>query len=151
MYKALNKVKNTKEDFDIVVKITQLHNFDEYTNELRLTDNSGESWFALATKLKFPHLCAGQVIRVRSCNYDESSTQKNMLSLSHYSNIMSFLPGSKLAAQIGKAQSKGEAKTSTHANIITEPIGKLSNTPVTSLSDLFKEGRTVGTTFRVCL
>jgi len=155
MYKALNKIKGNKEDTDVVAKITQLHNFDEYTNELRLTDASGECWFTLATKLKFPHLRAGQVVRVRSCTPDESSQHKQMLSQSHFSNIMTFISGSRLAASVGKssASAKAEAasKNSNHAHVITEPAAKFSNMGFTSLSDLFKDGRCSGTTFRVCL
>jgi len=76
MYRTLNKVKGAREDFDVCAKITQIHEFDEYTNELRLTDSSGDSWFTLATKLKFPHLRSGQAVRIRSVTYDESSSNK---------------------------------------------------------------------------
>lgn len=57
--KALNAVKGASGDFDVVARITQLHEFDEYTNELCLRDASGDSWYTLATKLKFPHLRQG--------------------------------------------------------------------------------------------
>lgn len=51
-------------------------------------------------KLKFPHLRSGDVVRIRSATYDETSTQKKVLLLSHYSNIMTFVSSSKLAKEI---------------------------------------------------
>lgn len=43
-------------DFDVVAKILQVFELDEYTNELKLRDLSGETFYTLALKLKFPHL-----------------------------------------------------------------------------------------------
>jgi len=72
---------------------------DEYTNELRLRDSSNHSYYALALKLKFPHLKSGDVVRIRSAVVDETS-KKNVLVLSHYSNIMTFIASSKLAKDL---------------------------------------------------
>ncbi len=49
---------------------------DEYTNELRLRDQSGASWHTLALKLKFPGLRSGDVVRIRSATVDETSSKK---------------------------------------------------------------------------
>lgn len=38
MFVGLNKVQNEKADFDVLAKITNIHEMDEYTNELRLRD-----------------------------------------------------------------------------------------------------------------
>lgn len=54
----------------------------------------------MALKLKFPHLRSGDVVRIRSATYDETSTHKRVLLLSHYSNIMTFVSSSKLAKEI---------------------------------------------------
>lgn len=73
MFVPLNKVQSEKSDFDVLAKITHIHEMDEYTNELRLRDQSGQTWHTLALKLKFPHLRSGDVIRIRSATVDETS------------------------------------------------------------------------------
>jgi len=73
MIVALNKAQAQREDFDVVAKILQVFELDEYTNELKIKDQSGQTWFVLALKLKFPHLRTGQAVRIRSANYDETS------------------------------------------------------------------------------
>jgi len=70
---------------------------DEYTNELKLRDGSGDTYYTLALKLKFPHLKQGDVVRIRSATFDETSVNKKTLVLQHYSNIMTFLSSSKCA------------------------------------------------------
>lgn len=72
---------------------------DEYTNELKLKDQSGQTWYCLALKLKFPHLRQGEAVRIRSATYDETATKK-VINLSHYSNIMTFVSNSKLAKEV---------------------------------------------------
>ena len=101
MFVPLAKASAQKGDFDVVVKISQVFELDEYTNELRLKDASGAgAWNVLALKLKFPAVHAGDVVRIRSVTFDETSTQKKVLLLSHYSNILSFPAGSKLAKEV---------------------------------------------------
>lgn len=56
MFTPLNKAQAQKEDFDVVAKVLQIFEMDEYTNELKLKDLSGQTWYCLALKLKFPHL-----------------------------------------------------------------------------------------------
>jgi len=75
---------------------------DAYTNELKLKDSSNSVWYTLALKLKFPHLRTGQAVRIRSCTWDETSTNKQVLALSHYSNIMTFISSSRLASGLSK-------------------------------------------------
>lgn len=97
MYKALGAAKKQTGDFDVVAKIVGIHEMDAYTNELKLKDGSGSVWYTLALKLKFPQLRTGQAVRVRSCTADETSTNKQVLALSHYSNIMTMISSSRLA------------------------------------------------------
>merc|ERR1719331_1839794 len=104
MYKALNVAKKQSSDFDVVAKIIGMHEMDAYTNELKLKDGSGSVWYTLALKLKFPHLRVGAAVRVRSCSWDETSTNKQVLALSHFSNILTFIGSSRLAASVGKVQ-----------------------------------------------
>lgn len=155
--KALNNVKEVSGDFDVVARITQLHEFDEYTNELCLRDASGDSWYTLATKLKFPHLRQGQVVRVRSVQHDASSS-KQMLMQQHYSNIMTFIGGSKAAKGLANVRHAFQANAlkssgpSQHAVVLSQVNNKFSDMPFTSLRDLFHRDNTLsGTTFRVQL
>lgn len=41
MYVPLNKAGSSKGDFDVVAKILNVHELDEYTNELKIKDASG--------------------------------------------------------------------------------------------------------------
>jgi len=83
---------------------------DEYTNELKLKDQSGQVFYTLALKLKFPHLRQGEVVRIRSATYDDTATQKKVLLLSHYSNILTFVSSSKLAKEV-KSKVQDEKNT----------------------------------------
>jgi hypothetical protein len=88
---ALKKAADADGDFDVVAKVLQVFQLDEYTNELKLKDTSGATFYTLALRIKFPHLKEGCVVKVRSATYDETSTQKKVLVLQHYSNIMTFI------------------------------------------------------------
>lgn len=134
-----------------------VHDLDEYTNELKLADTTGDNWFALALKLKFPNVQAGQVVRIRSATYDETSTHKQVLALSHYSNILSFVSSSKLARTLGakvnddwkKEQAELAKDVPSHAIVLSEVDKKHAGLKHTSLNDLFHhEGSQAGNTFR---
>ncbi len=143
MFTALNKAAGQKGDFDVVAKVTQVFELDEYTNELRLRDLSSgnKAWNVLALKLKFPNVKSGEVVRIRSVTYDETSTQKQVLLLSHYSNILSFPSNSKAAkelrSKVGDEKVDKTAVNGVNATILTEVDKKHANLPVTSLQDLF--------------
>ena len=142
MFVPLNKASAQTGDFDVVAKISQVFELDEYTNELRLKDASGAgSWNVLALKLKFPSVRAGDVVRIRSVTYDETSTQKKVLLLSHYSNILAFPTGAKLAKEVrSKATDDKVDKasvTGASATVLTEVDKKYANLPFVSLQDLF--------------
>jgi len=141
-----SKVQSSKGDFDCLAKILHIHELDEYTNELRLKDASGQVWFTLALKLKFPLLKAGEVVRVRSATVDETSTLKKVLMLSHYSNILVFPHNSKLGKElrskivddkVDKAALK--QKVQYNAVTLTEVDKKHQHLPMTPLSDLFHQ------------
>lgn len=145
MVQPLNKAQNQHHDFDVVAKILQIFELDEYTNELKLKDQSGQVFYTLALKLKFPHLRQGDVVRIRSATYDETATQKKVLLLSHYSNILTFVSASKLAKEVKskvqdeKTQEKATLKQPVMMNavILTEVDKKHQDLPITSLDDLF--------------
>lgn len=96
-------------------------------------------------KLKFPHLRAGEVVRIRSATYDETSNQKKVLLLSHYSNIMTFVSSSKLAKEVktkvtdDRSVEKAALKqdVSLSAVVLTEVDKKHANLPTHTLQDLF--------------
>jgi len=150
MFVPLNKAQAHKGDFDVVAKILQVHELDEYTNELKLKDQSGTVFYTLALKLKFPHLRAGEAVRIRSATYDETSTQKKVLLLSHYSNIVTFVSPSKLAKEVkakvtdDRAVEKASLKqdVSLNAVVLTEVDKKHAGLPTHSLQDLFHNADT---------
>ena len=76
LYSPLKNASKATSDFDVVAKILNVFELDEFTNELKIADTTGDNWYVLALKLKFPNLRAGQVVRIRSATYDETSTHK---------------------------------------------------------------------------
>ena len=144
MFTGLSGAAKEKADFDVVAKITNIHEMDEYTNELRLRDGAGVSWYSLALKLKFPNIKSGDVVRIRSALVDETS-QKKVLILSHYSNIMTFISSSKLAKEIKnkvtdeKVPDRAHIKKGVSMNsvVLTEVDKKYAGVPNTALNELF--------------
>lgn len=154
MMVPLKNAKSQKSDFDVVAKIVGVHEMDAYTNELKLRDASGSTWYTLALRLKFPHLKAGQAVRVRSATWDETSANKQVLALSHYSNIMTFVSGSRLAGNVAKVQDDVAADKAELAKdvpsvavTISDIDRKWANLQSTSLEELFG-GKLSGDTFR---
>ena len=154
MYVALKSAKSQKADFDVVAKIVAVHEMDAYTNELKVRDASGATWYTLALKLKFPHLKAGQAVRIRSATWDETSANKQVLALSHYSNIMTFIGGSRLAGAVQKVQEDAAADKAelskavpSVAVTVSDIDRKYAGLQSTSLEELFS-GKLSGDTFR---
>ena len=128
---------------------------DAYTNELKLKDGSGSVWYTLALKLKFPHLRTGAAVRVRSCTWDETSTNKQVLALSHYSNILTFTSSSRLAASLAKVADDWNSEkaalagaTVPHAITISTVGAKFAGMKSTNLEELFTSKNLSGDTFR---
>jgi len=154
MYVQLKAAKSQKADFDCVAKIVSIHEMDAYTNELKLRDASGSTWYTLALRLKFPHLKAGQAVRIRCATWDETSAGKQVLALSHFSNIMTFIGSSRLAGTVAKvtddaAADKAElAKAVPSVAVTMSDIDKKwANLPSTSLEELFS-GKATAETYR---
>jgi len=155
---ALKAAPSADGDFDVVAKVLQVFQLDEYTNELKLKDQSGVTFYTLALRIKFPHLKEGSVVKIRSATYDETSTSKKVLVLQHYSNIMTFISSSKLANGVAgkvsddKAEEKAQiknAKDSLTPVVLTEVDKKHQSLPISRLHDLFHESSSE-TTFRTC-
>jgi len=154
---SLSAARTAKGSFDVCAKILQIFELDEYTNELKLRDASNVTYYTLALKLKFPHLRAGQVVRVRSASSDPTSTSKNTLVLQHYSNIMTFISSSKVAASVGKVGNDNstekaalKSKCSMAPVILSEVDKKHAGLASTSLHDLFHAPDNSSSTFRTC-
>lgn len=157
MHVALSKASSQKNDFDVLAKVLQIFEKDEFTNELKIRDGSNKTWYVLALKLKFPHLAVNDVVRIRSAIYDETS-RKNVLNLSHYSNILTFVSNSKLAKEIRNKvsddrkadQAALKDTVSMHPVMLSEVDKKHANLPVTPLKDLFSNDADIArqTTFR---
>jgi len=152
----LKKASKQSGDFDVVAKVLQVFELDEYTNELKLRDQSGETFYTLALKLKFPHVRQGSVVRIRSATYDETSS-KRVLVLQHYSNIMTFISSSKLGASFSKVANetnteKAALKSSVSMTpvVLTEVDKKHQSLQTTSLHDLFHSPDNSTNTFRTC-
>ena len=153
----LSAAAKASKDFDVVAKVLQVFQLDDYTNELKLKDGSGAVFYTLALKIKFPHVKEGAVVKIRSCTYDETSSKK-VLVLQHYSNIMTFNSSSKLAAGLAskvsddKADEKAalKSKDSTTPVVLTEVDKKHASLPSTRLWDLFHEPDMSVSTFRTC-
>ena len=155
---SLAKASKSNGDFDVVAKVLQVFELDEYTNELKLRDASGETFYTLALKLKFPHLRQGSVVKIRSATYDETSLNKKMLVLQHYSNIMTFISSSKLASTLSTKVSdeKNSEKAALKSKVSMTPVvltdieKKHQGLPTTSLHDLFHSPDNSTSTFRTC-
>jgi len=152
----LKKASKSNSDFDVVAKVLQVFELDEYTNELKLRDNSGETFFTLALKLKFPHVRTGSVVRIRSATFDETSSKK-VLVLQHYSNILTFINSSKLAASLSKVTDDRSAEKAALKSgvsmipvVLTEVDRKHAGLQTTSLHDLFHSPDLSNNTFRTC-
>ena len=156
---TLKEASKKSGDFDVVAKITQMFELDDYTNEIKLRDMSGATYYVLALKVKFPHLKTGSVIKIRSATYDTTTGgDKNCLILQHYSNIMTFIGSSKKASDVGSKVSDDRSNESKALKasvamtpvVLTEVSSKHASLPVTSLHDLFHSAESSTNTFRTC-
>ena len=154
---ALNNCHKQSGDFDVNAKVLQVFELDEYTNELKLRDASGATFHTLALKLKFPHIKSGSVVRIRSATYDTTSSKKNVLILQHYSNIMTHISSSKLAAALSKVNNDNSSEKAALKSgvsmtpvVLTEVDKKHANLATSTLHDLFHSPDNSTNTFRVC-
>jgi len=152
--KALNVChKEENNDFDVNAKIIQMFGIDEYHSELKLKDASGSVYYTLALNAKFPHLKNGSVIRIRSATVCTTSSKK-VLVLQHYSNIMSHISTSKLAASLSSkvkdSAIDASALKSTAPVVLTEIDKKHAALETKTFQDLFHCQDLSTNTFRVC-
>jgi len=97
-------------------------------------------------------------VRIRSATFDETSLNKKVLVLQHYSNIMTFINSSKLASSVSSkvADEKSTEKASLKEKVsmtpvvLTEVDRKHQSMSNTSLYDLFHQPDYSTNTFRTC-
>lgn len=122
-------VKNQK-DFDLLVRVTELKDHDQYSNAVTFNDSTGQTWSGNLLKRKFPHLKNGDVARIRSV----SAKEDNTLLFSGHSNILKFFSFSKVEKSL-KASISAETHIKTCVTELTKPANK--KIEFTALKKLF--------------
>jgi hypothetical protein len=148
MYTPLEEAKLEEGDFNVVAKITQIVHRDQYTSDLRLKDISKATWFLTVSRRKFPRLQENTIIKIRSVNIDKETERDNCLELAPHSNIMTFVPFSKLIKDLDLKISMNPEKTDKFLcskPILTEPViktktfGKYADLPMSTLSEIYDD------------
>lgn len=157
MYTPLNCAAEEEGDFNVVARITQIVHRDHYTSDIRLKDASKATWFMTVSRRKFPRLLEGSVVKIRSACIDTETERERCLELAPHSNIMTFVPFSKLSNQLMNEISMNPDKVDKELfkkPILTEPVlatrtfGDYSKLPLTTLSDMFDSSNTKEHIFR---
>lgn len=120
-------IKKSK-DFDLLGKVKSSSSKDTWTNKVSIISDDGQTWQADLFKKKFPHLKAGDTVRVRSVNADN----KNNLSLANHSNILQFISNSKIGNYLSKVKESAQA-----SNIATITNKKQAGLATTALKSMF--------------
>jgi hypothetical protein len=130
---TLDAAIKAQKDFDLLAKVTEIKDHDEYSNSVTLNDTTGQTWTANLFKRKFPHLRANDVLRIKSC----SAKEDNTIVLSAHSNILKFFSFSKIhkhlstsissKTHIKKCLTKLENKA--HQKLDITPLRKLFFNP----------------------
>lgn len=130
---SLEAAIKEQKDFDLLAKITEIKDHDEYSNSVTFNDTTGQTWTANLFKRKFPHLQVNDVLRIKSA----SAKEDNSLVLSAHSNILKFFSFSKIYKQLStsisskthikKCLTKLENKA--HAKLDITPLRKLFFNP----------------------
>ena len=89
---TIEKSQKEGSDFDLLAKVTQIQDFDQYSNSVTFNDSTGQTWTGNLYKRKFPHLKVNDVLRIKSCGAKED----NSLMFSGHSNILKFFSFSKI-------------------------------------------------------
>ena len=129
----IDKALKDQKDFDLLAKITELKDHDQYSNSVTFNDSTGQTWTANLFKRKYPHLKTDDVLRIKSC----SAKEDNSLVLSAHSNILKFFSFSKIEKHLkSKISSKTHIKncitkltTAAHRKMDITPLKKLFFNP----------------------
>lgn len=92
MYTPLDEAINEEGDFNVLGKITQIMHKDQYTLDIRIRDESGETWFANILRRQYPRVTEGEVVKIRSVTVERDSARINAIKLAPHSNIMTIVP-----------------------------------------------------------
>lgn len=129
----LDEAVKGQKDFDLLAKITEIKDHDQYSNSVTFNDTTGQTWTANLFKRKFPHLKVNDVLRIKSC----SAKEDNTLVLSAHSNILKFFSFSKIERHLKTAiSSKTHIKkcvtkltNAAHSKLEITPLRKLFFNP----------------------
>lgn len=111
----IDEAVKEQKDFDLLAKITEIKDHDQFSNSVTFNDTTGQTWTANLFKRKFPHLNVNDVLRIKSC----SAKEDNSLVLSAHSNILKFFSFSKIEKHL-----KASISSKTH---IKSCVTKLTN------------------------
>nr|Q06184.1 RecName: Full=Telomere-binding protein 51 kDa subunit [Moneuplotes crassus]AAA29127.1 51 kDa telomere-binding protein [Moneuplotes crassus] len=119
-----------KTDFDLLAKVTEISDNDQYTNTVSLNDSTGQTWTGHLFKRKFPHLVKGDVLRIKSV----SAKEDNSLIFSSHSNILKFFSFSSIHKKL-----KSSISSDTHIKTCVTKIDKAAHNKmdITPLKKLF--------------
>ena len=90
--------------FDLLVKVLKVHEKDEQTVELRVKDITNRLWSIDLPKYRFQgvlNINNGEIIRIRNVMTDLSN-RRNILTLKSDTNVLKFLPSSKIVFHMKK-------------------------------------------------
>lgn len=146
MYTLLNCAADEEGDFNVLARVTQIVDRDHYTEDIRLKDASKATWFLTVSKRKFPRLYEGSVVKIRSVSVDTETERERCLQLAPHSNIMTFVPFSKINKEMMHEISMNPDKVDKELfkkPILTEPVlatrtfGEYAKLPLTTLDEMF--------------
>lgn len=157
MYTPLTEARDEEGDFNIVGKVTQIVHRDYYTSDLRIKDLSKATWFLTVSRRKFPRIFENSVIKIRSANIDKETERERCIELAPHSNIMTFVPFSKLSKRLTHEISLRPDKVDKELirkPILTEPVlatstfGDYKDLQMTTLSDIYEDSTNKDTVFK---
>jgi hypothetical protein len=146
MYTPLDEAEQEEGDFNVLGKVTQVVQRDDFMNDIRIKDQSGSTWFATISRRKFPRVVEGEVVKVRSALVEEDSDREHSIRLSPHSNIMTVVPFSQLRKQLRSAVKSSPTEVDEallageviHEPVLASTVSKaFKDAQVTPLHELF--------------
>lgn len=157
MYTPLDEAINEEGDFNVLGKVTQILHRDHYTSDIRIRDDSGETWFATILRRQFPRVLEGEVVKIRSVTVERETSRVNAIKLAPHSNIMTIVPFSEVRKNLKKSISMDQTKVDKEIlkqEHLFDPVlastvsKKLMGTDVSTLEELFTNPDNDSDTFR---
>lgn len=123
MYTPLKAAEEEEGDFNVLARVSQVVHRDDYMSDIWITDNTNSTWFATISRKKFPRVKEGELIKIWSVEVDHDSQWEHSLKFTQVSNIMTFVPFSKLHSLHKAVGSQDKVdKDLLKGDIIHEPV-----------------------------